>query len=111
MKFAIAAALGALTLAVAAPALAAPGGWEIDRREQWMEQRIQQGARDGSLDRREYRRVQGELNSIRNEERRMRAHHRGRLDDRDRMALERRLDDLNARIHWLRSNGERAPWR
>lgn len=110
-KTLVAAALGALTLVVAAPAFAAPGGWEIDRREQWMEQRINQGVRDGSLDRREAARVRGELRSIRMEERRMRSFHHGRLDDRDRFALERRLDDLNQRIHWLRNNGERAPWR
>ena len=112
MKTIVAAALGALTLAVAAPAFAQPGGgWDIDRREQWMEQRIDRGARDGSLDRREAMRARNELRNIRNQERRMRFRHHGRLDESDRMTLERQLDDLNSRIRWMRHNDERAPWR
>jgi Spy/CpxP family protein refolding chaperone len=111
MKTLVTAALGALAFAVAAPALAQPTGWDIDRREHWMADRIQRGEADGSLDHHEARRVRGELDSIRAQEDRMRMHHFGHLDDGDRVVLENRLDDLGARIHWLRQNGEAAPWR
>ena len=111
MKSLVTAALGALAFAVAAPALAQPEGWDIDRREHWMAERIERGVADGSLDRREARRVHRELDSIRDQEDRMRVRHGGRLDDRDRMVLEYRLDELGARIRWLRHNEEAAPWR
>ena len=110
MKILVTAALGALTFAVAAPAFAMPSGWDIDRREHWMAERIAHGVADGSLDRHEAWRVRGELDSIRAEEDRMRMHH-GRLNDTDRVVLENRLDDLGARIHWLRHNDDVAPWR
>lgn len=110
MKPFITAALGALTLAVAAPAIAQPMGWDIDRREQWLADRIDRGVADGSLDRREAHRVHQELRSIRRQEDRMRMHHDGRLDGEDRAVLEGRLDDLSHRIRWLRHNEERAPW-
>ena len=111
MKTLVTAALGALALAVAAPAFAQPAGWDIDRREHWMAERIERGVADGSLDRREARRVHRELDSIRDQQDRMRMHHGGRLSGEDRAVLEHRLDDLGARIHWLRQNGEVAPWR
>jgi hypothetical protein len=112
MKTLVTATLGALAFAVAAPAFAQPmSGWDIDRREHWMAERIERAVADGSLDRHEARRVHGELDSIRAQEDRMRMHHDGRLDDGDRVVLEQRLDDLSARIHWLRHNDEVAPWR
>lgn len=111
MKILVTAALGALAFAVAAPAFAQPGGWDIQRREHWMAERIERGVADGSLDRREARRANRELGHIRAEEGRMRMHNGGRLDERDRMSLENRLDDLNARIRWMRHNDEAAPWR
>ena len=74
-KIVIAAAVAGLTvLSAAAPALAqphgppravAPQGWELDRRLDWMQQRIDRGRADGSLDRREARRVQSEIIRIR----------------------------------------------
>jgi hypothetical protein len=110
MKPYITAALGALSLAVAAPALAQPTGWDIERREQWMADRIDRGVADGSLDRREAYRVHAELRSIRREEDHMRMRHEGRLSEDDRIVLENRLDDLSHQIHWLREHNERAPW-
>ena len=87
-----------------------PGGWGIDRRIDWMQDRINRGRSDGSLDRREFRRVQGQLNHIKNDFRRARWHNGGRLDDRARDMLQGRLDRLNSEIHWLRDNGDRRPW-
>jgi hypothetical protein len=110
MKPHIAAALGVLSLAVAAPALAQPPGWDIDRREQWLADRIDRAVANGSLDRREAHRVHDELRGIHHEEDHMRMRHDGRLSDEDRGVLENRLDNLSHQIHWLRENNERAPW-
>ena len=123
MLFALAA--GSVVLA-AAPALAQPGpprapmygpgpgaaphGWELDRRLDWMQQRIDRGRQDGSLDWREARRVQRELIHIRRDEDRLRGRNGGRLTDRDRYMLQDRLDRLSDKIRWLRHNDERRPW-
>ncbi|HEY2658953.1 MAG TPA: hypothetical protein VGI79_04475, partial [Caulobacteraceae bacterium] len=44
-----------------------PGGWDIDRRIDWMQERINRGGGDGSLDRHEFHRVQGQLNRIKSD--------------------------------------------
>jgi hypothetical protein len=129
MKLIIAAALAATAVVgLAAPASAqpygpppgdhphmdhgpmVPGGWDINRRIDWMQQRINQGRMDGSLDRHEARRVERELGSIRGEAERARMSHGGRLNDFDRQRLQDRLDHLNDQIHWLRNNDVRRPW-
>ncbi|QUD89215.1 hypothetical protein [Phenylobacterium montanum] len=115
----------AATTAMTAPALAQPygppappgygaaerhEGWEIDRRIDWTQDRIDRGRADGSLDRHEFRRVQGQLNRIRHDFERARYRSGGRLDGRARASLAGRLDRLNDEIHWLRHNDERRPW-
>ena len=124
MKKSAAFAVLGLALMSAAPALAqpygpphgppppgmAPHGWELDRRIDWMQQRIDRGRQDGSLDRREARRVQGELFRIRHDEQGLRYRNGGRLSDRDRAFLQDRLDRLNDQIRWMRHNDERRPW-
>jgi hypothetical protein len=85
--------------------------WNIDRRIDWMQKRINRGRDDGSLDRREAWRAQGQLDLIRSDAARMRAHNGGnwlRGDQRDR--LNNRLNRLNDQLHWLRRNDERRPW-
>ena len=119
MKRFITAALGALALAVAVPALAQdfdrdrgrPSGWDIDRREQWLNERVERGVADGSLDHREAHKVHDKLRDIRRLEDRMRMRDGGRLNDEDRAVLEDKLDDVSNRIHWMRENSEMAPWR
>ena len=86
------------------------GGGEIGRRMHWIEQRILRGRNDGSLDRREFDRVQRTLDSIRHEEQGFRANHGGRLDPSVRADLEARLDQLNDQIHWMRAHEDRRPW-
>jgi hypothetical protein len=126
MKMTVKAVVASLALVAAAPAIAqplpppppprpigpppAPSGWDIARRIDWLQDRIARGRADGSLDWREARRVQRELDHIRGEEARMRARHDGRLWDRDRLRLEARLDELSDHIRWLRHNDERRPW-
>ena len=116
MKPFITAALGVLTLAVAVPALAQDwgrdraSGWDIDRREAWLDQRIERGREDGSLDKKEAHKVHDKVREIRELEGRMRGREGGSLIDRDRMVLEMKLDDVSRQIHWMRENNERAPW-
>jgi hypothetical protein len=92
------------------PGAAQPGGWDLDRRIDWLQTRINRGRDDGSLDRREARRAQRSLDSIRSDERRMKWRRHGWLNDGDRAALQSRLDQLNDQLHWLRHNDERRPW-
>ncbi len=87
-----------------------PGGWEINRRMRWLQDRISRGQADGSLDRREFRRVQVELNRIRHDDDAARAANRGRMSPAVRADLEARLDRLSDQIHWLRKSAERRPW-
>jgi hypothetical protein len=86
------------------------GGWDLDRRIDWMQRRIDHGREDGSLDRGEAFRVQQRLDDIRHDERRMRRRHGGWLSPGDRDMLQNRLDRLNDQIRWLRHNDERRPW-
>jgi hypothetical protein len=120
MKPFFAAALAGLAMAVAVPALAQdwdhrrdedrPSSWDIDRREQWLDERIERGRADGSLDKKEAHKVHDKLRDIRQLEGRMRKRDGGYLNDADRGVLEDKLDDLSRQIHWMRENNERAPW-
>jgi hypothetical protein len=112
MRIMLRSSVVALALLTAAPAFAqpAPGGWDLNRRESWLQERIDRGRGDGSLDRREARRVQRQLGRIRHDQAWMRRRDGGQLTDVDRTALERRLDDLSDHIRWARHNDERRPW-
>lgn len=112
--------LAAVAAAITGPATAQPyradhpaavsfGGNGVDQNVHALQDRIDRGRADGSLDRREFMRVQNELNAIRSDERRMRAHNGGRLDDRGRDRLDARLQRLSAQIHWQRHNDK--AWR
>lgn len=73
-------------------------------RIQFLQNRIDRGISDGSLDRREARRASGELAKIRQMDRRLHYRDGGRLDPRDRDMIQSRLDDLSRRLHWMRQN-------
>jgi hypothetical protein len=64
----------------------------------FLQQRIDRGTRDGSLDRREARRAQYQLNSIRSDL------NRGRLTPPRREMILNRLDDLSRSLRWARQN-------
>jgi hypothetical protein len=84
--------------------------WNIDRRINWMQERITRGRQDRSLSPREAFRVEYQLNRIRRQigmERRM---HGGRLDDGARSNLQMQIDRLNDQIRWLRHNDAARPW-
>lgn len=86
------------------------GGWDIQRRLDWMFQRVDRGRADGSLSRGEAERVRRELMDIRHDAQRYRYRDRGPRWDQDQAMLEARLDRVSNQIHWMRQNGERRPW-
>ena len=122
------AALAAATMLGSMPAAAQPGygqapssygqtGW--DRRAFWhgapddpyqriefLERRIQRGIADGSLNRREARWSERDLNSIREAARQRRYYHHGRLTPDDNAYLQSRLDNVSERLRWRRRSWE-----
>jgi hypothetical protein len=81
----------------------APGGtWE---RIQFLQERINRGTADGSLNRGEGMRAQAQLNNIRRQAAMMRRRDGGQLNARDNAWLQRELDNLSRRLRWLRRNG------
>jgi uncharacterized protein YcfJ len=71
---------------------------DVDTRINRIEDRIQQGRRDGSLSRGEAKSAMNTLNDIRREEQIRRQD--GRMSDRDQAALQARLDRLSAQVHY-----------
>jgi hypothetical protein len=103
------------TVAVAQPAPVPPPGWDAGafwrgapdsprQRIQFLQDRINRGIGDGSLDRREAMSANRELDRIRQMDRRMHYDNGGRLNPRDRAVIQGRLDDLSRRIRWARRN-------
>ena len=104
---AIMAALALTTVATAIPAAAQPAwqgnrNWDrnefwrgapdgLQQRIDWLQQRINRGVADGSLDRQEARRAQFQLDTLR----------------RDASALDNRLDNLSRSLRWARSDWDR----
>jgi len=88
------------------------GDWSLERRESWLQERIDRGRADGSLSRREAYRAQAGLNDIKADQARMMRRSYGRLRESDRAVLQDRLDRLSSAIRWARQNGDNAPpWR
>jgi len=100
------------------------GGWDRDafwrdapndprERIGYMQSRIDRGISDGSLDRREARRAQEELNGIKRDSRFMGR----RYNPRQAAVLQQRLDDLGRKLRWQTAssggsyNGGRGDWR
>jgi hypothetical protein len=111
MKRMLMTALAAASLAAAVtPALAQPAGARINDREARIAERIDQGARNGDLTRREAWNMKRELLAIERMEQRYRGYDH-RMNYRERADLERRLDALSARVFANRHDGDRRDWR
>jgi len=93
-----------------------PGGWDAGafwrgapdsprERIRFLQDRIDRGRADGSLNPREAARAGRELDRIRMMDRRMHYDSGGRLDPRQRDMLQARLDSLSQQIRWSRHNG------
>lgn len=109
------AALAALTMVGSFPAAAQPGAWNRDafwrgapadpyQRIDFLQRRIEHGIDDGSLDRREARRSQWQLNRIRRDADRMRRQHHGHFRSADYDYIQGRLDDLSRELRWRRQD-------
>jgi hypothetical protein len=113
------AALALATASAGAPVIAqtswqSGGNWDRDsfwrgapvgvgERVDWLQRRIDRGIADGTLDSREARRSQWQLDRIRRDANWMRRAH-GRLTSSDRAQLQSRLDELSRTLRWRRHN-------
>lgn len=79
----------------------APPGERVD----FLQRRIDQGIRDGSLDPHEGRQALGELGSIRGELQQMHYRDGPNLTPHHWSQLQGRLGDLSSRLRWMRHNG------
>ena len=85
------------------------GRWvSISDRVQWLDQRIDRGARDGSLDRRQARSLRRELTGLEQTEN---GYRRGGLQAWEMADLDQRFDRLASRIQYERTDGDRASGR
>jgi hypothetical protein len=116
------AAFAALTMVGTLPAAAQPAsgwagsqGWDRDafwrdapqdpyQRITFLQRRIDRGLQDGSLDRREARRAQSQLNGIRRDADQMRRRHQGRFSSGDYQYIQGQLDQLSQRVRWSRQS-------
>ena len=98
-------AASAVALSATAAAAQPYGGWTpINQRQAQLEQRIDRGVRHGGLTRVEARQLRGEFRNIERLETRYRANGLSRWERAD---LDRRMDQLSARIAQQRHDGQR----
>lgn len=80
---------------------------DIRGRQAWLEQRVRDGLRDGTLSRAEADRALRDLSAIRRQERGMRHYRNGRLGPRDQATIQARLDNVSANLRWDRRDDRR----
>jgi Spy/CpxP family protein refolding chaperone len=103
-------ALFGAALAFGASAFAADE-WDLNRREQWLQERVDRGLQDGSLSADEARHVRHDLEDIHEEQVRLQDANDGELMEEDSDRLEEKLDHVASNIHWLKKqNDEMPPW-
>ncbi len=85
------------------------GGWSLDRREAWLQARIDRGSDSGRLSGNEEERGRAELEAIRAEQAKLRDRDGGRLSPEDRTYLASRIDGLNRTLRWQGENPP-PPW-
>jgi len=83
--------------------------WSLDRREQWVDQRIDRAAMDGRLSGNENQRGRSELAAIRAEHARLMVRDGGAVSETDRLYLAQRINDLNGALRWEGVNPP-PPW-
>lgn len=114
MKTLTAVALSAATLMSVMPAALAahaqPGDWSLERRESWMQERIEHAVANGDLTDHDYHRAHRMLQRIMDRQAHLIREDGGELRPSDRRELEERLDNLNDTLHWARRE-DAAPWR
>jgi hypothetical protein len=86
------------------------GDWTLKRREDWLNDKINQAHDEHALDGREADRAHHELDRLRDDENRMRGHHDGQLTDNETLSLEARLDGLADQLVQQHNEAWRRPW-
>ena len=119
MKYAFTAAALAASMAVMAPGAPATAQtytwnsatfWSGAPADAWqrldfLQQRITNGRRDGSLTAQEARRAERQLSTLRRQANRLRWRDGGHMNSRDSSWLQARLDTVSRNIRWARHNG------
>ncbi len=85
------------------------GEWSLQRREAWLQTRIDRSSERGGLSGNEEERGRAELQSIRAEEAKLRDRDGGRLSPEDRTYVASRIDGLNRTLRWQGDNPP-PPW-
>ena len=75
------------------------------QRIQFLQDRVDRGIADGSIDRREAARVDRELNGVRGWMHHLHWEDAGRLTPDQRAQVQGRLDGISRQIHWMRRTG------
>jgi len=86
-----------------------PPVWSLDRREQWMDERIQRASIDGRLSGNENERGRSEIAAIRAEHARLTVRDGGAVSETDRLYLDQRINELNSTLRWEGVNPP-PPW-
>lgn len=103
-------ALVGAALAFSASAFAADD-WDLNHREQWLQERVDRGLQDGSLSSDEAKHVRRDLENIHEEQVRLQDSNDGELMESDSDRLEQKLDHVARQIYWLKQeNDEMPPW-
>lgn len=85
-------------------------GWTLKRREDWLNDKINQAHDEHALDGREADRAHRDLDRLRDDENHMRDRHDGQLTDDETLGLEARLDSLTDQLMRLHNDAWRRPW-
>ena len=88
----------------------AGGDWTLKRREDWLNDKINQAHDEHAIDNRQNDRAHDALNHLRDDENRMRGRHDGQLTDNETANLEARLDSLSDEVLTARNDAWRRPW-
>jgi hypothetical protein len=86
------------------------GDWTLKRREDWLNDKINQAHDEHALDGREADRAHHELDRLKDDEHHLRDHHDGQLTDNETADLEARLDQMAEQIHFAHEDAFRRPW-
>lgn len=86
------------------------GDWTLKRREDWLNDKINQAHDEHALANREADDAHHALDRLRDEENRLRGRHDGQLTDNETVNLEARLDSLTDSILQARQDSWRRPW-
>lgn len=86
------------------------GDWTLKRREDWLNDKINQAHDEHAIDNHQNDRAHDALNHLRDDENRMRGRHDGQLTDNETVTLEARLDSLADEVLQARNAAWRRPW-